>query len=216
MPLLDIRSKHGISVSTKHFGVMLGEHAEQTMRMVSQSFQKPPESPYILIFFSRKLVPTINLPSALNTRIIHDPDLSHYDIYRAVDVLLLPIGSELTVHHLEAILFNKDIVAYMNGIVSDYLPNECHLYRLVQGETQLFVVERTCSSLGLGEQCNTKSLRSMWQIPFGGLFNQAIRIASNSTASELPRNHSILQDYICQHYDWRQIAKVMLTELKLS
>ena len=212
--LPDVRSKYGISMGTKVFGMILGEHAERSMKVVLHAFEISPEVPYLLVFFSRKPVPAINLPPTLNTRVIQDPNLNNYDIYRAVDVLLLPVGSELSVSQLEGPLFHNHVIAPNNGIAIDYLPKESLFYTLVPGDTQPLATEVKCTSLGLGEACNTKSFDSLWVVPNGKAFSDAVRGAAPSD-SGLARNSSRLVDFICEHYDWKRISDIVLVELKV-
>ena len=211
----DVRAELNLRMDTFVFGCIVDHFPSEYMDLVLEAFPKTLNFKYVLVFFSRSV--DVKLKSSeINIKIVYDATISNHEIYRAIDILLLPVGSDFNLYHLETLILGKPIIAPFGGIVHDYVTNFkwSALYRLVKGEVETMAVAHRCKSLqdanaNVEHKCRY-SLK--WLVASRRQLRKEIK-AADSYLDFVPGLANTTADYICQQFQWKRMARIVAAEL---
>ena len=205
----DIREEIKVGTDTFVFGCIVDLFPSAYVNFIIETFPKSIAFKYVLVFFSRHAEVKLK-KSKLNIKMVYDTTIRNYEIYRSIDMLLLPVGSDFNLYHLEALILGKPIIAPNGGIAHDYLTNFkwSALYRLVKGEVKTMTVLLQCQS---NEQQHCRySLK--WLVSSLRDLRREINAAANYREL-LPSLSDAATEYICQKYGWEPISRIITVEL---
>lgn len=210
----DIRAELQLKPETLVVGCIIDQYTAAYIGSILEAF--PPKNnnvDYSLVFFARHSNVEV-ISSTINVSVVYDSLINNLDIYRAVDVLLLPFGSDLSLYHLEALIVGKPIIAPFGGIVHDYLTNYQWnpLYRLTAGETKKMPIEFSCSQLRDDANLKICSAKVEWL----GLAARSLRMElKNAPMFKKPKGKTQRNapDYVCQQFGWNRLANLIYFEL---